>query len=159
MSEGALPANPGALVYGTILVTTLLVAESPKRESYVKTVGAVAISLVVYWLANSYAEFTGQRVTRSEPFHVREFASTAQHELAVIYGALVPLLALLICWAAGATLQTAVTVAIWTAVTMIVATEVVIGVRAELTGRHLVIQTGMGMLLGLLMIALRVLLH
>ena len=34
--------NPGGLVYGTILVATLLAAESPKRETYAKTVAAVA---------------------------------------------------------------------------------------------------------------------
>jgi hypothetical protein len=60
---------------------------------------------------------------------------------------------------AGTALSPAVTVAVWTAVAMIVATEVLLGVRAELTGRQLVIQTGMGVLLGLLVVALRVLLH
>lgn len=159
MSARALPANPGALIYGTILVTTLLVAESPRRETYPRTIGAVAVALVVYWLANSYAEFTGHRVTRGEPFDLGDFWGTAQHELAVIYGALVPLLALLVCWAAGATLPSAVSVAIWTAMGMIVATEIAIGIRADLTGRELVLQTGLGVLIGLLMVALRVLLH
>jgi glycerol uptake facilitator-like aquaporin len=154
-----LPANPGGLVYGTILVATLLAAESPKRETYAKTVAAVAISVIVYWLSASYAELTGERIRDEEGFKPAAFARAAAHELPVIFGALGPLLALLVCWVAGAALSPAVTVAIWTAVAMIVATEVVLGMRAELTGRQLVIQTGMGVLLGLLVVALRVLLH
>ncbi len=151
--------NAGRLVYGTILVATLLAAESPKRETYLKTVGAVAIALIVYWLSASYAEFTGERVREEDPFEPSAFARTAAHELAVLFGALGPLVALLVCWVAGVGLPAGVTVAVWTAVAMIVATEVGLGVRAELTGRQLVIQTGMGVVLGLLVVALRVLLH
>jgi hypothetical protein len=154
-----LPLNPGGLVYGTILVATLLSAESPKRETFAKTVAAVAISLIVYWLSVSYAEFTGERMREDEAFKPAAFARAATHELPVVFGALGPLLALLVCWVAGTGLPTAVTIAVWTAVAIIVATEVVLGIRAELTGRQLVIQTGMGVLLGLLVVALRVLLH
>lgn len=153
------PANPGGLVYGTILVATLLAAESPRRETYPKTVAAVAVALLVYWLAASYAEYTGHRVRQGEHFEPSGFTAAARHELALLAGALVPLVALLIGWGAGAGLQTGVTVAIWTAVAIIVATEVVIGVRAELTGRDLIVQTSLGVLLGLLVVALRVLLH
>jgi hypothetical protein len=154
-----MPLNPGGLVYGTILVATLLAAESPKRETYAKTVVAVAISVIVYWLSASYAEFTGERIREEEAFKPAAFARAAAHELPVVLGALGPLLALLVCWAGGAVLPTAVTIAVWTAVAIIVATEVVLGVRAELTGRQLVVQTGMGVLLGLLVVGLRVLLH
>jgi hypothetical protein len=139
-----MPVNSGGLVYGTILVATLLAAEPPRRETFAKT---------------SYAEFTGERLREDEAFTPAAYARAAVHELPVVFGTLGPLLALLICWAAGVALATAVTVAIWTSVAIIIATEVVLGVRAELTGRQLVIQTGMGVLLGLLVVALRVLLH
>ena len=154
-----MPLNPGGLVYGAILVATLLAAESPKRETYAKTIAAVAISVIIYWLSASYAEFTGERIRDEEGFKPAAFARAAAHELPVVFGALGPLLALLVCWVAGTGLSPAVTVAVWTAVAMIVATEVLLAVRAELTGRQLVIQTGMGVLLGLLVVALRVLLH
>jgi hypothetical protein len=151
--------DPARLVYGTILVATLLAAESPKRETYLRTAGAVAIALLVYWLSMSYAEFTGERVREDEPFHLVQFARAAVHELAVILGALGPLIVLLVCWAAGVALTDGVTIAVWASVAIIVATEVVIGIRTELTGKQLIVQTGMGMLLGLLVVALRVLLH
>ena len=154
-----MPANPGGLVYGTILIATLLAAEPPRRETYARTVGAVVVAMIVYWLAVSYAEFTGERVREEEAFTPANFARAAVHELAVVYGAVGPLLAVLVCWALGAELPTAITAAVWTAVAIIIAIEVGIGIRAELTGKQLIVQTGMGILLGLMVVALRVLLH
>jgi len=66
---------------------------------------------------------------------------------------------LLIFWSGGAHLSTAVSAAIWTSAAMIVIIELVIGVRAQLSGRDLVLQTAFGALLGLLVLALRVVLH
>jgi hypothetical protein len=159
MSRLAMPSNPRGLVYGTILVATLLAAEPPRRETYARTVAAVAVAMIVYWLATSYAEFTGDRVRAEEPFTLGSFVHTAVRELAVVYGALGPLLAVLVCWTAGAQLTTAVTIAVWTAVAIIIAIEIAIGIRAELTGKQLIVQTSMGVLLGLMVVALRVLLH
>jgi hypothetical protein len=155
----SMPANPARLVYGTILVATLLSAESAKQETYAETVGAVVIALLLYWLANSYAEFTGDRIEKSEHFSYAGLLQTGRQELALLLGAAVPLLVLLICWAAGAALTTAVIAAIWTAAAVIVVTEVVIGIRAELRGRELIRQSAFGAVLGLLVITLRVLLH
>ena len=44
-----MPTNPGRLVYGTIAVGALLAAESARQETYVETVFAVAITLLLYW--------------------------------------------------------------------------------------------------------------
>ncbi len=130
-----MPANPAGLIYGTIAVAALLSAESPRRETYAATVGAVLITLLLYWLAHSYAEFTGDRVRASEPFTYRGLLRTATQELAVLFGAAVPLLAILICWVAQAALSTAVSAGVTTSVVMVIATEILIGLRAELTGR------------------------
>jgi hypothetical protein len=154
-----MPANPARLVYGTILVATLLSAESARQETYAKTVGAVAIALLLYWLANAYAEFTGDRMQAGEHFSYAALVQTGRRELALLYGAAAPLLVLLVYWVAGAALSSAVTAAIWTSAAIIVVTELVIGVRAELTGRELIRQSAFGVVLGLLVIALRVLLH
>jgi hypothetical protein len=151
--------NAGGLVYGTILVATLLSAESARQETYAKTVGAVAITLLAYWLTIAYSEFAGERLERGERFEYGGFARTAVHELTFLYGAAVPLVVLLVCWAAGAALTTAVSAAIWFAAAAIVAIEVVIGIRTELTGRELIRQTVVGAVLGLLVVAVRVLLH
>ncbi len=149
----------GGRIYGTIAVAALLAAESARRETYPKTVGAVAITLVLYWLARSYAEFAGERIERGEPFTYAGLVRTATVELAVLSGAAIPFAVLVGCWAAGVSLTAAVSAAVWTAAGIVFATELVIGVRSQLTGGELVLQTLVGAVLGLLVIALRVLLH
>ncbi len=154
-----MPANPAGLVYGTISVAALLAAESARQETYARTVGAVSITIVLYWLAHSYSQFTGERVKEEVAFTYAGLLRTARHELTVVVGAAGPLLILVIFWLAGASLVTAVAAAIWSSVAIVVMLEIVIGFRAELTGRELVRQTVVGAILGLLVIALRVVLH
>jgi hypothetical protein len=50
-------------------------------------------------------------------------------------------------------------VGLWTSAGMILIIEVVAGVRAEQSGRDLVLQSVLGAVLGFLVIALRLLLH
>ncbi len=154
-----MPVNPAGLVYGTITVATLLDAEGVRRETYAATVGAVALTMVLYWLAHSYAEFTGERISESEHFEFVAFLRSARRELSVLGGAGVPLLVLLVCWAVGAPLSTGVSAGIWAAAAVIVAIELALGLRAELSGRDLAKQTAFGALLGVLVLLLRVILH
>lgn len=151
--------TPGSLVYGTILVSTLLAAESAKHETYARTVVAVVIALALYWLAIAYAEDVGRRSEAGEHFSLPVFARGAAHELPVIAGALAPLGVVLGCWAAGVSLETAVVAAVWAAAAIIAATELALGLRSHLEGADLVIQTAFGVLFGLGVVALRVLLH
>jgi hypothetical protein len=155
----AMPANPGAVVYGTITVGALLAAESAERESYVNTVGAVAIALLVYWLAHAYSELTQHRLEHKQPLTLDGLARSLVHGLMIIAGAAIPLAALLICWVAGVRLTSAVAAALWTSAATIVIVEVVAGVRAELSARTLMAQTAVGAFFGLLVIALKLVLH
>ena len=152
-------ANPARLIYGTLTVAALLSAESARQETYPRTVAAVALMMLVYWLAHSYAEYTGERISAGERITAGGLLRAAGHGLPVLIGAVVPFVDLLICWALGATLDTAVLSGIWVAVAIIVLAEVVIGIRSKLRGRELVVQIAFGALLGLLVIAVRVLLH
>jgi hypothetical protein len=154
-----MPTNPGGLVYGTIAVSALLAAESARRETYVKTVVAVAITLLLYWLAYSYAEFAGERLRKGEQFTLAGLGRSARKEVGVLIGATIPFAVLLISWAAGASLTGAVTAAIWTSASMIVLIELVVGLNAHLTGRELIKQTAFGAVLGLLVMTLRIVLH
>jgi hypothetical protein len=152
-------ANPAGLIYGTISVAALLAAESARQETYPRTVGAVAITIILYWFAHSYASFTGERLEHHEQFTYKGLLLAATQELTVLLGAAVPFLVLIACWILGASLTGAVAAAVWTSAGIVIAAEVIIGVRAELTGRELLRQSLVGALLGLLVIALRILLH
>lgn len=151
--------NPAGLVYGTITVATLLAAEGPRRESYQATTGAVALTMVLYWLAHSYAEYTGERLRDSDRFAFGAFVDSARHELSVLYGAAVPLVVLIVCWMAGASLTTGVEAGLWASAASIVAIELVAGLRAELSATDVAKQTAFGAVLGVGVLLLRVVLH
>jgi hypothetical protein len=154
-----MPENPGNVVYGTILIATLLAAEIAKRETYLKTVGALVIAMIVYWISIAYSNYTGERLKESEHFEYAAFARVARHESSVLYGGVAPLLVIVGCWVGGAALSTALSAAIWTAVGFVVVVEVGLGIRADLPARDVIRQTLVGIVLGLLVIALRVLWH
>jgi hypothetical protein len=71
----------------------------------------------------------------------------------------VPFLTLIAFWIGGASLDTAVLAAILFADAAIIGAEILIGVRAGLTGMALIGQAAIGAVLGVLVLALRLLLH
>lgn len=148
-----------AAIYGLMTVGALLAAESAGSETYAETVGAVAITMLVYWLAHSYAEFTSHRLKEREPARFAELGRIMVDQVPILWGAAIPLVALLIEWVAGASLSTAVTAALVTSAVMVMLIEVVAGLRAKQSGRDLVLQALFGAVLGVLIIALRLVLH
>lgn len=152
-------ANPGGLVYGTILVAGLLAAEDAGRETYGETVGAVVLALVSYWIARSYAEFSGTRILNPEPFTLSGLSRVMMRELSMLVGAAVPLLVVLIWWASGGKLTSAVTAAVWTAAGTILTIEAIQGVRSGSSAAPRIAAIALGMILGALVLALRVLLQ
>ena len=151
--------NAGGIVYGTIVVATLLAAESARSETYGKTIGAVVLAMLTYWLAVSYSHYSGERVEQQEAFEYRAFARTAVDELTLLIGAIPELAAVLVVWALGGSLAAAVRVGVIVAAVTIVLVELVTGIHADLHGRALLRQTLIGAVFGLLIIALRLLLH
>ncbi len=153
------PSNVGAAIYGLITVSVLLAAEGIKGETYGETVAGVALALILYWLAHGYSEFAARRLREGERGTLAGLAHTMVDEFPIFLGALLPLLVVVITWAAGVAFKTGINAALWTTVATIVAIEIVAGLRAELTGRELVIQALVGTALGLLVLALRRALH
>jgi hypothetical protein len=149
----------GAAIYGLMTVGALLAAESANGETYFETVAAVIVTMLVYWLAHSYAEFASDRLTEGQPLRFGILARIMGHQVTILVGAAIPLLALLVDWVVGASLSTAVTTALYTSAGMVVVIEVAAGIRAKQSGRDLVKQTLFGAVLGLMIIALRLILH
>jgi hypothetical protein len=119
----------------------------------------VVLTLLLYVFAHTYAEYTGERLREAEPLRFAELGRTALKEVWLLPGAGVPLLALLVCWLIGASLSTAVNAAVWTSAGMVLLLEFTAGVRAGESGRDLAVDTAVGALLGLFVIALRYVLH
>ena len=147
------------MVYGTITVGALLAAEAPRHETFPRLTGAVALALVMYWLAHAYATASGDRYGEGERWSRRRVGATLAHEAALLRGAAAPLLALLISWIAGAPITTAATAGLWTCIVALLAFELAHGLRAHLRPWQLFGEAVIGLALGAAILALRVVLH
>jgi hypothetical protein len=81
------------------------------------------------------------------------------HDWALIRGASIPLLVLVVAWAAGAAQTTAVDAALWSAVASLIGFELIAGIRSRATPGELALELGVGAVLGLGILALKILLH
>ncbi len=151
--------NPAGSVYGLIVIGALLAGESGRHESYLDTLVAAAIAACLYWLAHAYAGVLGRRLASRERLTGPALIDGLIHDLALIRGAAIPLLALLVAALAGASQQDAVTVAIWSVVAGLVGLELLAGLRAKATPGELVVELGVGVSMGVAILALKIILH
>lgn len=151
-----LPAdNPAGVVYGVITVGALMAAESGRHESYVDALASSLIATLLYWLAHSYADLLGDRLSTGEPLTVKALARELGHDWAIVRGAAIPLLALVIAWATGAGRESGVTAALRTAVVTVVVFEVLAGIRAKSTPGELLLKAGVGVTMGIAILAVK----
>jgi hypothetical protein len=147
------------VVYGLILIGALLAAESGRHETYLDTVLSTVIAAALYWLAHAYADVLGDRLQQQERLSARAFAQALAHDWGIMRGAALPLLALLLAWAAGAPLHSAVTAALWTAIASLVVFELFAGVRSRATPRELALDACVGATMGVGILLLKIVLH
>lgn len=154
----ALARNPAASIYGTVLADSVLATESERQTTLRDLIYAELVSVTIYWLAHVYADFLGSRPT---PGHrgARRLLDTMAHEWSLVTASFVPLLAVLLAAAAGASVQTATLAGMWTGVGTLV-------LWGEIAGRHSGRGTWASLVYGLVagalgvaLILLRVLLH
>jgi hypothetical protein len=147
------------VVYGTIVIGALLAAESPRHDTYLDTLASTVIAAALYWLAHAYANVLGRRLAQHERLTAGGLVRALGRDWAIMRGAALPLLALVLAWAAGARLQTGVTAALWSAVASLIAFELIAGVRSRAEPGELVLEVGVGATMGLAILALRIVLH
>lgn len=151
--------NAGGALHGTVMIGVLLAAEDAGSEGYPATIGAAAIVLTLYWLMSLYTHTLGMRLRTGEPLDRVLLWRSCTHELPIIEGGVLPVIALIVAWAAGGTVTSGVTAALWTAALSIVALELAAGRRARLSRRALCLQTGISAVMGLAILALKLVLH
>jgi hypothetical protein len=151
--------NPARLIYGVLAIGAVLAAESGSHEDYVDTAGSAVIAILLYWLAHAYADVLGHRLQSQAHLRLAVLGRALRDEAAILLGAVPALLALLLCWAFGVALASGVEAALWTTVASLIAFELLAGIRARATPRELALEAGVGVTMGLAIIALKVLLH
>lgn len=151
--------TPGPFMYGALIIGAVLDAESQKQETFSETVAGVVITIVLLWLAHTYAQIMGERLEKGEHLTLKLIGSKMSHEFAILTGAALPLAVVLIWWAGGAKLDSALSAGVWTAAVTIVVANVIAGLRAKLSGADLVFQTSIGAVLGLGILVLKLIYH
>jgi hypothetical protein len=152
-------ANPAGAIYGMLAIGALLAAESGLRDTYAETVGSALVALALYWLAHAYADLLGQRLQTRERLTAAALRRNLLHDWAIMRGGALPLLVLVLCWTAGASQETAVTVDLWITAGSLVAFELLAGLRARARPGELLLEGCVGATMGLGVLVLRVLLH
>ncbi len=156
VGEWLVPAdNPAGVVYGLITVGALMAAESGRHESFLDAFASAAFATLLYWLAHAYADLLGSRLESGERLTAGALGRALAHDWAIVRGAAIPLLALVIAWLAGASREAGVTAALRTAVVTIVVFELIAGIRAKSTAGELVLKAAVGVTMGLGILAVK----
>ncbi len=147
--------NAAGVVYGVITVGALMAAESGRHESYVDTLASALIATLLYWLAHAYADLLGRRLATGDRLTAATLGRALANDWAIVRGAALPLLALVIAWIAGASQQAGLTAALRTAVVTVVVFELLAGIRAKSTPAELLLKGAVGVTMGLAILALK----
>ncbi len=129
------------------------------HDGYPELIGSTALALGIYWLAHSYSTVLGRRLSHEEHLTAGALVRALGHDWSIVRGASVPLLALLVAWAAGASQTTGVDVAVWSAIVSLVVFELLAGLRAGSTPKEFTLEGGVGVAMGLAILALKSLAH
>jgi hypothetical protein len=151
--------SPAAVVYGAMVMGALLAAESGRKETYVETFASAVIAALLYWLAHSYATVLGQRLRTRETLTPATLVRGLADDRGLLRGAAIPLLALLLAWATGASQQTAVDAGLYSVAGSLFLLELLAGLRSRARHGELALEVAVGATLGLGVLALRIVLH
>jgi hypothetical protein len=155
--------NPSGTIYGTIAAGMVVAAQEPAEETYPRVLVATAVAVASVWLAHGYAHWADARLRRGsdpgETSSARRLGRALVDDWPIIEGGAIPIVALLIAWALGAPLPTAISADLWTAAAALVAFEVAGGLRQRLRPVQLLGNATVGLVLGLTLFAVKMLLH
>jgi hypothetical protein len=167
--EGKAPGLPeapsagrhrAAGIYGAIITASIMTAVGGSLPTLTLAL-SVLVTLVVYWLAEEYAEVLGRQATGG---HVPTWAyirARLADSWPIVSASFLPLAALVVARLAGASAFVAANFGVGAAIILLIAHGWAAGRAAQLKGWQLTASTSIAAALGLVMVALKnlVLLH
>jgi hypothetical protein len=145
-------------IYGTI-VTAAVIAAGGNQLSTTELEVTVLVTLVVYWLAEQYAELLGEHTHAGRLPNRDQVVSSLAAAWPMVSSSFIPLLTLLLARVAGASAPNAAAVALGVTVVLLVVHGYTAARAAGLTGIRMVIVAGTAGLLGIAMVVLKALLQ
>ncbi len=141
-------------IYGAIITAAILDTASGRMPTSALVI-AVVVTLLVYWLAEEYAELLGEQVEDGHLptwVHIRGALAATWPMVSASFA---PLLAVVIARVAGTSTLVAANAGLVVAVVLLAAHGWSAGRASKLRGRHLLLTTSIAIGLGLLMIGLK----
>ena len=142
-------------IYGTIITTATMIAAAEGSHDEREIAATVLVTLIVYWIAHAYA------VALGSAHGATPFWAVAGHQLAtespMVLACILPLAALLLASALGASFNLSTTIAVWFGVALLFFWGVQASRRLQLTLVPRLVSAAVFGLLGLGIIVLRVL--
>jgi hypothetical protein len=145
-------------IYGTI-VTAAVLAASGNQLSTVALEVTVLVTLLVYWLAEQYAELLGEHTHAGRLPSMSQVGSSLAAAWPMVSASFVPLVALLVARLLGASAPGAANVALAVTIVLLVTHGYAGGRAAGLGGVRLVMVSATAGLLGVVMVVLKALLQ
>jgi hypothetical protein len=149
-----------ASIYGAI-ITAAIIAAAGGKLSTTALVIAVVVTLLVYWVAEEYAEVLGEQAEGGRLPTWASIRGMLTSTWPMVSASYAPLLALVIARLAGASALTAANIGLVLAIVLLTIHGWSAGRAAQLRGRQLLISTSVAAALGVVMILLKdiVLIH
>ncbi len=141
-------------IYGAIITAAILVAAGGHLPTAALVI-SVVVTLLVYWLAEEYAEVLGEQVEGGRLPSWASIWGALTATWPMVTASYLPLLALVLARLAGASALTAANVGIVAAIVLLTVHGWLAGRAARLRGWQLVFATSIAAALGLVMIALK----
>ena len=147
-------------IYGAIITAAILDTAGGHVSTAVLVV-SVVVTLLVYWIAEEYAEVLGEQAAGGRLPSRASIQGALVSTWPMVTASYVPLLAVVLADLAGASKLTAANVGLVVAVVLLTVHGWLAGRAARLRGRKLLFATSVAAVLGLVMILLKdlVLLH
>ena len=141
-------------IYGAIITTSIMTAAGGSLPTLALAL-SVLVTLVVYWVAEEYAEVLGRQASGG---HVPTWAHTRiglAGSWPIVSASFAPLAALVVARLAGASAFAAANVGVGVAIVLLTAHGWTAGRAAQLKGWQLTACTTIAAVLGLVMVALK----
>ena len=141
-------------IYGTIITAAVLASAGGHLPTTALAIG-VLFTLIVYWLAEQYAEVLGEQISHGHLPNLARLRDGLTSTWPMVSAADVPVLALVVCRILDVSQKSAANVALTVATILLLAHGRSAGRAAELRGMPLLAVTLISGVFGLLMIVLK----
>ena len=146
-------------MYGTVIAGSLIAAESAADVDLPRLTATVLATLVIYWLAHTYAELVDLQITDARRPRADQLRRVLREESTIIGASFVPLTVILLARALGAGERTAVQTGLYAIVLLLAGWALLAGRRSGMRRLELGLHVLVSTLFGCAVVVLEVLLH